>query len=142
MIGEASEMSVDKQIEQRAVAHAFGLLAAVGDAKAAKVRLDELVQATKEHDARLAAATAAIAEADTKRATAEAEEAKLTERTAAFQLWVDSTERGYRQREDRIRVNEETAAQRERELASKEADFAQRAAAHEQRLQSLKATLS
>lgn len=134
--------SYSDEIEQRAVAHALGLLAAVGDAPAAKQRLDELVKATAEHDKQLAAATAAITEADAKRASAEAAEAKLTERTAAFQLWVDTTERNYRQREDRIRVNEELGAQRERDLAARETDLDQRTAAHEARLSSLKATLS
>jgi hypothetical protein len=137
-----NDFSSDEQVEQRAVAHAFGLLAAVGDAPAAKQRLDDLVKATADHGAKLAAATKAIAEADTKRESAEAAEAKLAERTAAFQLWVDSTEKAYRERESRILVNEELGAQRERELASKETDLAQRTAAHEQRLQSLKATLS
>ena len=35
-------------VEQRAVAHAFGLLSAVGDAPGAKQRLEELVKATAE----------------------------------------------------------------------------------------------
>jgi hypothetical protein len=37
-----SEKSTSDEIEQRAVAHAFGLLAAVRDAKAAKLRLEQL----------------------------------------------------------------------------------------------------
>jgi hypothetical protein len=141
-MSDALPVNNDELIEQRAVAHAFGLLAAVGDAKAAKVRLDELVKATAEHDAKLAAATAAIAEAATKSATLAKAETSLAERTADFQVWVDSTEKAYRVREDRIRTNEEAQERRERDLVDKESDLARRMKLHAERVANLRENLS
>ena len=55
-----AEMADDERIEQRSIALALGLLVAVSDAAAARVRLDERVKLTAEHDAKLEAATAAL----------------------------------------------------------------------------------
>jgi hypothetical protein len=130
------------EVEQRAIAVALGLLVAVADAGAAKVRLEQLVAATAEHDAKLVAVDAAIAEVGEKARLWKEADAGLSTRISEFQSWVDRTEASYRQREDRVRANEIEQERRGNELASKESDLDRRVSAHEQRLQSLKATLS
>jgi hypothetical protein len=121
----------DEQIEGRAVAHAFGLLAAVGDAKAAKVRLEQITAATKEYAEQRVAAEKIVAEADTKRAAAEAADIELAKKTAAFQTWVDGTERAYREREARILENEQICARRDADFKNREGDLARRIAEHD-----------
>jgi hypothetical protein len=128
-------------VEQRAVAHAFGLLAAAGDAKAAKVRLDELIRATVEHDAKLVAATTALAEADEKSRLWKEADAALATRIREFQDWVDRTEASYRQREDRVRTNEVSQEQRDCSLVEREADLDRRVSAFEGRVSNLRQAL-
>jgi chromosome segregation ATPase len=132
----------DDEAEERAAALALGLLAAVGDAKAARLRLEQLVGASAEHDRKLAAATAAIAEAEARSTELTKAETSLTQRIADFQNWVDGTERSYRSREDHVRRNEEAQGQRERSLVEQESDLDRRTAAHQQRVASLRETLA
>jgi hypothetical protein len=138
----SDEFRSDEQVEQRAVAHAFGLLAAVGDAGAAKIRLEQLVAATAELVTQRTSAEKIVAEADEKMALWKAADENLFKRIAEFQGWVDGTEKSYRDREARILTNEQSQTEREADLVDRESDLARRTAAHEQRLQSLKATLS
>jgi hypothetical protein len=82
MVDASEYFPTDEQVESRAVAHAFGLLAAVGDAKEAKVRLQKIIDATADYTAQRSAAEKIAAEADTKRAAAEQAESELAEKTA------------------------------------------------------------
>jgi hypothetical protein len=119
------------QVDARIVAGALGLLAAIGDSKNAKLRLEQLAAATAEHAAQREAAEKALAEARAKLAAAEQADADLAKRTAAFQAWCDGTEKSYRQREAKILENEQTWQKRNAEIESREADLARRTAAHE-----------
>ena len=131
----------DEQIEARAVSHAFGLLAAVGDADVAKVRLEQIVAATARYADRLAAAEKFVAEADIRRAAIEQADADLAKRTEAFQTWVDGTRRTYQDREARILQNEDAAAKREAALVTAEAAHAAKVAAHENMVRQMRAHL-
>ena len=126
------------QVEARIVAGALGLLAAIGDSKNAKLRLEQLAAQTAEHSAQREAAEKALAEARAKLAAAEQADADLAKRTAAFQAWCDGTEKSYRQREGRILQNEELHAKRNRELDDREAALDRRIAAHDALLQRLR----
>ena len=132
----------DEQVEARGVTHALVLLAAAAEPKAAKARLDQINKATAEHTAQRAAAEKIVAEASAKQEATDAASADLVKRTADFQSWSNVTERAYREREERIRQNEEAGARREAALAAAEDDLARRVAAHDRRLQSLKESLS
>jgi hypothetical protein len=93
MLGTSQYFPTDERIEACAVAHAFGLLAAAGDAKAAKVRLQQITDATAEHVKAREAAEKIVAEAEVKQKAAEQADADITKKTAAFQLWLTGPRR-------------------------------------------------
>jgi hypothetical protein len=128
----------DAEIERRAVDRAFGLLAAAGDAKNAKARLQQITDATAEYTAQRTAAEKVVVDAEAKHAAAEKAEADLTKRTEAFQIWVDGTERAYREREARILANEQICSKRDADFAAKERDLAARVAQHDSLVRRMK----
>jgi hypothetical protein len=132
----------DEQAEVRAMSRALALIEVVADPAGAADRLKKLKAATVDLGAQRSAAEQVLAEA-TSRTTALAEgEKSLAKRTEEFQTWVDGTEKGYREREGRIRTNEEDQAAREAKLVQGETDLARRVSAHEARVKSLKETLA
>jgi len=128
----------DKEIERRAVDRAFGLLAAVGDAKAAKVRLEQITAATAAYSEQRSAAEKIVAEAATKRVAAEAADTDLAKRTEQFQTWTDGTEKSFRAREARILENEQIWSKKNAELEAREVDLARREREHAGLVQRLK----
>jgi hypothetical protein len=135
---DASEYTDDEQLEARAVARTFELIAVAGDPMAAKTRLQEIVDATAELAKQRVAAEITTAEAYNKRTAAEALDADVTKRVANHQQWVDATERSYREREARILENERIWGERNAALEARETDLASRVAAHESLVRKLK----
>jgi Skp family chaperone for outer membrane proteins len=131
----------EEAIETRAGTLALGLLAAVGDAAGAAERLKAITDATAEYSAERAAAEKVVAEAETRQAEIDAANADLAEKTAAFQTWVDSSEKAYREREARILTNEGLHGAREAKLAEATAALERRIAEHETRKRQLLSTL-
>jgi hypothetical protein len=134
----AEYFPTDEQIEARAVARTFELIAVAGNAKAAQTRLEKIVAATAELAKQRVAAEVTITEAYNKRVAAEALDADVTKRVADHQAWVDGTEKSYREREARILENERIWGERNAELESREADLASRVSAHEGAVRRLK----
>jgi hypothetical protein len=141
-MNDKTDEEIAEEIETKATVRALGLLQTLTDSASSAKRIQALARATAEHNAARDAAEKLVAEADSKAAAAEAASASLAQRTKEFQTWVDSTEKAYRAREDRIRVNEESQTARDRKLAVAEDDFARRRQAHEQRVASLKESLA
>jgi hypothetical protein len=131
----------DSEVEARAMLRALSIVQVIADPAGAAKRMKELAKATAEHAAASENAQKALAELDAKQAATTAADASLSERTLQFQTWVDNTEKSFREREDRIRVNEETAAKREATLALAEADLERRQNAHAERVRSLREAL-
>jgi hypothetical protein len=132
----------DERVRAQAATVAFGLLAAIADPQGATKRLTDLTKAAAKHEAARAVAEKLMAEVDHKMAAAEAASTSLAQRTKEYQTWVDSTEKAYRAREDRIRTSEESQTAREAKLVSEEADLSRRRQAHEQRVTNLKESLA
>jgi hypothetical protein len=120
----------------------FSMVALCADPAGAAKRLKVIKAATAELVMQQGVAEKVVAEADAKSAQLAKDESSLVQRTADFQNWVETTERNYRERENRIRSNETIQDSREKKLLEQEADLARRASAHEQRLQNLKDSLN
>jgi hypothetical protein len=120
----------------------FSMVAFCADPAGAAKRVKEISAATTELVTQQGVAEKVVAEADAKSAKLASDEASLAQRTADFQGWVDSTERAYRDRENRIRMNETVQESREKKLLEQEADLARRMSAHEQRVRNLKDSLN
>jgi hypothetical protein len=141
-MNQSNEFFPDEgEIEARAMLRALSIVQVIADPAGAAKRMKELSKATADARAASEAAAKTLAELDARQAAMTTAEASLAERTLQFQTWIDSTEKSYREREDRIRVNEETGAARESKLANEQADLERRVAAHQEQLRQMKAHL-
>jgi hypothetical protein len=132
----------DEQVEQRAIALAFGLIAVAADPAGAADRLKKLTAATEAHRRAAAAAERATAEATESKQKADEALDRMAEKIAAHQLWVDGTEKNYRLREEAVRQNEIRQEEREKQLVDRESDLARRSLVHQRLVEQTKAALS
>jgi hypothetical protein len=131
----------ESEIEARAMLRALSIVQVIADPAGAAKRMKELSKATADARAASEGAAKSLAELDAKQAAMAAAEASLAERTLQFQTWVDSTEKAYRAREQRILANEEAGSKREAVIAASAADLARRVDAHNAQLRQMKAHL-
>jgi hypothetical protein len=129
------------EIESRALLRALSIVQVIADPAQAAKKIEELSKVTADAQAASEQTAKSLAELDAKQAAMAAAEASLAERTLQMQVWIDSTEKAYREREDRIRVNEESQTAREIKLAAAEDDFARRVAAHQEQVRQMRAHL-
>jgi hypothetical protein len=140
-MSDRTDEEIAEEIETKAMVRALGLVQVIADAAGAAKRMQALAKATAEHTAASDKAAKLVAEADSKTAARTAAEASLNQRIAEFQRWTDAQERSFREREDRIRTNEESQTAREAKLVAAEDDFTRRVAAHQEQVRKMRAHL-
>jgi hypothetical protein len=97
------EMS-DEHVEVLALSRAMALIEIAADPAGAAKRVKELESATAALAAERSAAEKVVAEADARSAELVKGEASLTQRIADAQRWIDSSEKSFRERENRLRI--------------------------------------